>query len=319
MTDLYAIGELLIDFIPGNEPDSYLRRAGGAPANVAVAAVKNGLSAGMCCKVGEDFFGHFLFDTLKEQGVDTKNVHFTEEAVTTLAFVSLLPDGDRLFTFARKPGADTLLCESDVLEEDIEDCVIVHAGSCSMSNSPAREATTKALKLAHEKGKLVSFDVNYRNVMWQDDEEKCRVEVEKILPYVDILKISDVETGFLGGEGNIPVAMEQYGLTAVAETLGADGSRLYFRSETADSAIKIYNQPGEKVKAIDTTGAGDAFWGAFLSSLRRSDVTKAEDLTEEILKEAMACGGASGSLCVLQKGAIGAIPMWEEIKAHRGI
>ena len=130
MRDLYSIGEMLIDFIPGIEPASYIRKAGGAPANVAIAASKNGLDAATCCKLGDDDFGRFLLDTLKEYGVTPACPELCDEAVTTMAFVTLAEDGERKFTFARKPGADTLLSEADVKEADIADSAIVHAGSC---------------------------------------------------------------------------------------------------------------------------------------------------------------------------------------------
>ena len=116
MRDIYSIGELLIDFIPGSEPASYIRKAGGAPANVAIAVSKNGLSAAMCTKVGNDDFGQFLLDTLAEYNVEAVADGMSSEAVTTMAFVTLKEDGDRVFTFARKPGADQMLSEADVKE-----------------------------------------------------------------------------------------------------------------------------------------------------------------------------------------------------------
>ena len=117
MKDLYCIGELLIDFIPGSEPASYIRKAGGAPANVAIAATKNGLSAYVASKVGNDDFGRFLMDTLEEYHVVPAVPQLCDEAVTTMAFVTLEENGERKFTFARKPGADMLLKEEEVLDD----------------------------------------------------------------------------------------------------------------------------------------------------------------------------------------------------------
>ena len=111
MMDLYSIGEMVIDFIPGSEPASYIRKAGGAPANVAIAVAKNGLNAAMACKVGEDDFGRFLMDTLKAYNVTAATPELCKEAVTTMAFVTLAENGERRFTFARKPGADMMLRE----------------------------------------------------------------------------------------------------------------------------------------------------------------------------------------------------------------
>ena len=308
MMDLYSVGELLIDFIPGSEPFSYIRKAGGAPANVAIAVARNGLQAGMCCSVGEDDFGRFLMDTLKENGVKAFHPELCKEAVTTMAIVTLAPDGDRSFTFVRKPGADMLLDEADVKEADIADCVIVHGGSVTLSASPVDKATVRALKLGHELGKLVSFDINYRDVMWES-KDACADYVKKILPYVDLLKISDEEVDMIGGEENVLNVMKENGITVVVETLGSKGARCFFGGETFDV-------PGRKAVCVDATGAGDAFWGGFLSSLRIQGVEKASQLTREILEKAMTYGNVSGWICVQSKGAIESLPTRAQIESH---
>lgn len=306
--DLYSIGEMVIDFIPGSEPASYIRKAGGAPANVAIAVSKNGLGASMACKVGDDDFGRFLMDTLAEYNVKAACPELCREAITTMAFVTLAEDGERRFTFARKPGADMLLKEEEVLESDIADAAIVHAGSCSLSAQPEAAATVRALRLGHEMGKLVSFDVNYRNVMWNDDIDACTKAVTDILKYVDLLKISEEEVDMIGGEAAIPRLMKDYGIALVVQTLGANGVRAYFGGDYFDVA-------GRKVHAVDATGAGDAFWGAFLAKLRICGVEKAADLTAGIIREALEYGNISGSICVQTKGAIASIPTRMQIEA----
>ena len=307
--DLYSIGEMVIDFIPGSEPASYIRKAGGAPANVAIAVSKNGLSASMACKVGDDDFGRFLMDTLAEYGVKAATPELCKEAITTMAFVTLAEDGERRFTFARKPGADMLLKAEEVLEGDIGDAVIVHAGSCSLSAQPEADATVRALRLGHEKGKLVSFDVNYRNVMWKDDIDACARAVRDILKYVDMLKISEEEVEMMGGEAAIPALMKENGIALVVQTLGANGARAYFGGA-------CFDVPGRKAKAVDATGAGDAFWGAFLAKLRFCGVEKAADLTEDIIRQALEYGNISGCICVQNKGAISSIPTRAQIEAY---
>ena len=309
MRDIYSIGEMVIDFIPGCEPASYIRKAGGAPANVAIAVSKNGLKAGMCCKVGDDDFGHFLVDTLKEYDVEVLCPQLCGEAITTMAFVTLAADGERRFTFARKPGADMFLSPDDVTDEEIGDSVIIHAGSCSLSAQPVKDATCKALRLGHEKGKLVSFDVNYRNLMWKDDQDACTKAVEEILPFVDILKISEEELGMFGTEADLPALMEKNGITLLIETLGSAGAKAFFAGES-------FTVQGRKAKAVDATGAGDAFWGGFLSSLRMQGVEKAEDLTKDKLRGAMDYGNVSGCICVQGKGAIASIPTKKQILAY---
>lgn len=298
--DIICMGEMLIDFTPGKEPRSYTANPGGAPANVAIATARNGLETAFLGVLGNDDFGKMLQNTLKEDGVKMLCPKLTDEAVTTLAFVTLYEGGERSFTFVRKPGADLLLSEEDVKEADIDACRLLHAGSVSLSGKPSKDAVYKAMKLAAEKGKLVSFDVNYRDMIWHD-EERCKKEVQKILPFVDLLKVSDEELSFVGGEENIPRFMEQYGIRVLIETLGAKGAKYYF--DRKSGVVE-----GKKVHAVDATGAGDAFWGGFLSAVLMSGVQKANDFTEELVQKALAYGNAAGGLCVQKMGGIPALP-----------
>lgn len=307
--DIYSIGEMVIDFIPGSEPGSYVRKAGGAPTNVAIAAAKNGLEAGMCCSVGDDDFGRFLMDTLAEHRVRQINPRLCGEAITTMAFVTLAEDGDRSFTFARKPGADMFLTEDDVREDEIRDSVIVHAGSCSLSAGTSVEATVRALRLGSEMGKLVSFDLNYRNLMWNDDSAACMAKVAEILPFVDLMKISEEEAGMLGGEEALPALMEKHGISLIVLTLGGNGARCYFQGQT----IEV---PGRKAVCVDATGAGDAFWGGFLSSLRLQGIDSVNQLTADSVGKALEYGNISGWICVQGKGAIPSLPTRAQIEQY---
>ena len=311
MARVYCVGELLIDFIPGTEKDSYIKKAGGAPANVAVAVARNGVDASLACKVGNDDFGRFLLDTMKEQGVTVATPEMIDEAITTLAFVSLTPEGERSFTFARKPGADMFLKAEEIKDEDIMASDIIHAGSLTLQKTPSRDATITALRKGHEMGKLVSFDINYRPNLWNGEKEKAMESVESIFPYINMLKISDEETDFVGGIENIHDFMEKNDIPLVVETLGGDGSRAFFNG-------KEVRAEGFKAKVVDTTGAGDAFWGAFMACLLLQGVRRPADLTDEILYKALRYGNASGSICVSNKGAIASIPTREQIEELLG-
>lgn len=311
MARVYCVGELLIDFIPGTEKDSYIKKAGGAPANVAVAVARNGVDASLACKVGNDDFGRFLLDTMKEQGVTVATPEMIDEAITTLAFVSLTPEGERSFTFARKPGADMFLKAEEIKDEDIMASDIIHAGSLTLQKTPSRDATITALRKGHEMGKLVSFDINYRPNLWNGEKEKAMESVESIFPYINMLKISDEETDFVGGIENIHDFMEKNDIPLVVETLGGEGSRAFFNG-------KEVRAEGFKAKVVDTTGAGDAFWGAFMACLLLQGVRKPADLTDEILYKALRYGNASGSICVSNKGAIASIPTREQIEELLG-
>ena len=308
MTDVYSIGEMLIDFIPGSEPASYIRKAGGAPANVAIAVARNGLDSGIYCKVGNDDFGRFLIHTLEENQVTPLSPKLCDEAITTMAFVSLTEENDRSFTFARKPGADMMLSKDEIKEEDIKTCRLVQGGSCSLSAGKAAEATEYLLKRAHELGKLVGFDINYRNLMWHDDKQACADKVLSILKYVDFLKLSDEEVDMVGGHDNIINIMKENRIAAVVLTLGGDGAELFYEGQSW--VIPTFKAD----RVADTTGAGDAFWGGFLSKLLNGGVENVGDLTPELLKSAVTYGNVSGSLSVREKGAIASLPTKAKIE-----
>ena len=306
--DVISVGEMLIDFTPGKEANSYVRNPGGAPANAVIAIARNGLSTGFAGKLGDDDFGRFLKETLEKEGVKVLCPELTKEAITTLAFVTLYENGERSFTFARKPGADMLLTKDDIDENEIRQARMVHAGSVNMTKEPARGANLYAMKTAHDNGRLVSFDVNYRDTLWEN-EAACKEVADQVYDYVDFLKISEEELYFVGGEENIPDFMKEHGISVVIETLGADGAKYFFDGHSE-------HVPGHKVHAVDATGAGDAFWGGFLSKILMSGVNSKADLTEEIVKEALRYGNASGAVCVQRMGGIPALPTREEIEEY---
>lgn len=305
---ILSIGEILIDFTPvEGMKHSYTANPGGAPANVAVSVARNGIRSGFLGKLGNDDFGRMLKKTMEDNKVDLLCPELTDEATTTMAFVSLDANGDRSFTFARKPGADLLLDTKDVEKTDLSSWDIVHAGSVSQSGLPERDAVLLALERAHSMGKIVSFDINFRDKIWSFEE--CKREVLKILPYVDLLKISDEELGFVGGKENITSFIHEYGITAVALTLGGEGSEIFFTDKS-----EVF--PSMAVKVVDTTGAGDAYWGAFLSCLLRQGVKTVSDITWERLTTAAKYGSVSGGLCVTKHGGIPALPSSKEIEMH---
>ncbi len=305
--DLICVGEQLIDFIPASEPGVYIRAAGGAPANVAIAAARNRLNVGFCGKVGDDDFGIFLHETLKENNVKILCPERTDEAITTMAFVTLSEDGDRSFTFARKPGADMFLEVNELSLSDIEQTLILHAGSCSLSKGVTAETTEYAIRYAHEAGKITSFDVNYRDPLWDGDREAAIAAVRKNLPLIDWLKISDEEADFLGSEADMKALVQSdEGPSLIVMTLGAKGAKAFF----ADEEMSIDGIPAD---AVDTTGAGDAFWGGFLSSLFYSGVRSTGQPDGKMVESALRYGTVSGWLCVQKKGAIASLPGREQI------
>ena len=227
--DVVALGELLIDFTAqGAGADGYPLMAahpGGAPANFLAAIARLGGRTALLSKVGADAFGTMLTGTLREVGVDTRGVVVAEDAFTTLAFVTLDAHGERSFSFARKPGADTQLRFEELDLSLIEKTKAFHFGTLSLTDEPARGATQRAVAFAKERGKLITFDPNLRPPLWRSTDG-AREQMLWGLGQADVVKLSDNEVKFLFGlsprEGAAYIR-ERFGTQLVFVTCGADG------------------------------------------------------------------------------------------------
>ena len=309
MAQLVAVGELLIDFTPfaGDGNPLFEQNPGGAPANVLTAFTRLGGSAAMIGMVGEDIFGRYLRNVLRKSGIDDCGLKTTREAETTLAFVSIAPDGERDFVFYRRPGADTQLRWEDVDISLIEKCGMLTFGSLSQTTEPSRTATLRAVQLARSLGKTVAYDPNWRPSLWRDRAAGLET-MRASLPYADILKVSDEEAILLTGESDWKIAASQLaslGPQAVFITLGPDGC--YYRLAGVEGFAK-----GFRVPVVDTTGAGDAFFGAALSMIHQHGGLNA--LKPQDAAYIAHFANAAGALCATRRGAIPAMPGRDEIE-----
>lgn len=311
MLDVTALGEILIDFTPCGKSEAgqrmFEQNPGGAPANVLACLNKCGKKTAFIGKVGNDMHGQFLVDVLKDSGICTDGVVVDDSVFTTLAFVALSDFGERSFSFARKPGADTCLTQEELKEEIIRDSKVFHIGSLSLTAEPARGTTFKALEIAKEAGCIISYDPNYRAPLWESKEAAIE-GMRSVVSYVDVMKISDEETALLTDivepEGAAKKLVDM-GVSVVAVTLGADGALVC----TKEGSVVV---PGFRADMVDTTGAGDSFWGGFLKSLLESEKNPEEVSLQEAADFAK-YGNAVASLCVEKRGAIPAMPSTEEI------
>lgn len=314
MYDVAALGELLIDFTClSTDTDGYPTMAahpGGAPANYLAALTKFGAKTAMIGKVGSDAFGRLLIKTLKGAGIDTRGMLVSDDVFTTLAFVTLDDSGDREFSFARKPGADTQLRFDEIDLSVIDASKVLHFGSLSMTNEPARDATYKAVEYAAGHGKLISFDPNLRKPLW-DDLDEAKRQMLWGLKHADIVKISDEETEFLFGIAPEEAAkhiIDSFGVRLVYVTCGAEGC--FYRTKTASGFVKALS--GIAVK--DTTGAGDIFGGSAMYGLLRAGGVP-EKLTAEELENIVSFACASAGLSTTKAGGISSVPELGEVEA----
>ena len=310
--DVVALGELLIDFAPHsvNEAGYPVLSAnpGGAPGNFLAALTKYGCRTAMIGKVGDDAFGKALVKTLEDAGIATGGIRIDPNVFTTLAFVSLDASGNRDFSFARKPGADTCLTPEEVDEALIADAKVFHFGTLSLTDEPAAGATRHAIELAKRHGALISLDPNLRKPLWKREED-AREAIEWSLHQADIVKISDEEIDWLWGlspEEGAEKLLREYGVSLVYATLGPKGCY------AANGTNRVTVQSPSGIHVVDTTGAGDIFGGSAMSQFIRCKKTPA-DLTETELRRIVSFACTAASLSTQTHGGIASVPEYSDV------
>ncbi|MDR3122939.1 MAG: carbohydrate kinase [Treponema sp.] len=316
MFDVCALGELLIDFTPSGTNDQgvalFGRNPGGAPANVLAMVNKLGGKTAFIGKAGDDGFGRFLLHTLVSAGIDVSALILDPAYLTTLAFVHLSESGDRSFSFYRREGADLMLRREEINRRIIDDSKMFHFGSVSLSGQPCRDTTREAAGYAKSKGKIISYDPNYRLPLWSGEAE-AKAEIGQFLDGVDILKVSEEEMLLLTGGTDLEkgaALLAEQGPVITLVSLGVRGA--YYRCADGSGILPAYD-----VNTIDTTGAGDSFLGAVLFWLRDKSRAELGAIPREELADIVDFANAAGSLATAKKGAIPALPTLEEIENCR--
>ena len=311
--DVVALGELLIDFTQNGTSaqgnNLFEACPGGAPCNVLALLTKLGHKTAFIGKVGKDGFGNQLQAALVETGISTEGLCWDEAVHTTLAVVHTFADGDRDFSFYRNPGADMRLTTGEVNMELIRQAKIFHFGTLSMTDEPVRSATYAAIAEAEKAGILRSFDPNLRPPLWRTLEE-AKEQVLYGLAHCDILKISDNEiqwlTGLEGFDAGIRWIQNRFPkIRLILLSMGKDGSRAYAGETMAQAG-------GFTVNAIETTGAGDTFFGGILHHVLKWGL---RDYTREELTQMLTFANAAAAIVTTRKGALRVMPEEAEIKA----
>lgn len=313
--DVLALGELLIDFTENgkSEQGNPMMEAnpGGAPCNVLAMLNKLSKKTAFIGKVGNDQFGTSLKSVLEELGIGTDNLYLDEEVHTTLAFVHTFEDGDRDFAFYRNPGADMMLTEDEIKEEEIKATRLFHFGTLSMTHEGVRKATKKALSIAKESGVTVSFDPNLRPPLWNTLEE-AKEQILFGLGLCDVLKISDDEILFVSGRDTIEEGVNWIrdrfsNIKLLLATLGKEGSIAYYE----DKVVRV--NPFLNKNTIETTGAGDTFCACVLNYVLENGL---DSLSEDNLKAMLTFANGASSLITTKRGALKVMPEKEEVENY---
>ena len=311
--DVVALGELLIDFTENglSEQGNPLLEAnpGGAPCNVLSMLTRFGRKTAFIGKVGNDGFGNLLEKAIVEQGISAEGLVKDDEVHTTLALVLKKENGDRDFAFYRKPGADVNLNESEIDPELIKRADVFHFGTLSLTDEPAKSATIKAIAIAEEAGKIITFDPNLREPLWPTLDE-AKVQIDWGMKHAHVLKISDNEITWFTGEDDydagVKVLQEKYpNLKLICLSMGPDGSRAYW------NGLRVETPAFLQTGTIETTGAGDTFCASMIHHVLKYGL---DGFDEDKLKEMLITGNAAASIVTTRKGALRVMPTVKEIE-----
>ena len=313
--DVVALGELLIDFTQNGtsaQGNSLFEACpGGAPCNVLAMLRKLGKSCAFVGKVGNDMFGKLLKEVITDAGINADALVMDDKIPTTLAFVQTFANGDRDFSFYRKPGADMMLTEDELPLDTIANARIFHFGTLSMTHEGVRKATEKAVATAKENGALISFDPNLRPPLWENLED-ARQAIAWGLAQCDILKIADNELEFMTGETDFykgaAILHQKYpNIKILNVTAGADGSYSFY-GEDAPVFVPSFKLGG----VIETTGAGDTFCASVLNYVLENGIAC---LTPEDRKAMLRFANGAAYIVTTRKGAIRSMPERSEVEA----
>lgn len=321
MVDVLTLGEALIDFVsfePGRalaEAETFRRAPGGAPANVAVALARQGVSVGFLGRFGGDPFGAYLFELLTTEGVSLTGACQDLGSQTRLAFVEVDGDGDRhLACFTKGGCADERITPEDWPEETFDGCRYLYVGSLILRHPSSGAAQRRAIDLARAKGAVIVCDPNLRPAFW-DTLSMARRAIDGLLRQVDVLKISDDELGWLldcdPKKADPAKLWAKYPLKLLAITRGPAGCTLQRRGGD------VVEVPAFPVSMVEPTGAGDAFVAGMLATLVDLQ-TPLNTLTVSDLLQIGRRANASGALATEAVGAMTALPSRDRIESLLG-
>ncbi len=314
---LLFVGELIMDFVGEPGPSlssirSFRATPGGATGNAASAAARAGANVSLIACVGRDVFGERLLDSLRKAGVDCTSVAVHPTLHTTMAFTMPLDSGKRGFQFVR--GADAALTINALSDELFSNTGAVCGGGVALSAPSARQTTLAALSRGRDAGALVTFDVNWRPWLWEEESAGLRALCEA-LPLCDLVKCNESELRLLSGSTE-PIIVAARGLLnrwnrvrTIIVTMGSSGSAWITRTQ----AVTV---PGFPIEEVNSVGAGDAFMGNFLAWwVQEHPGTPPDTLPITEIEQGLTRCNAASALAVASQEVMDGMPSIRETAA----
>lgn len=298
--DVFAIGELLVDMISDdydadNSCNKYSRYFGGSPANITMNIKRLGGNPIISASVGNDRLGEFLINNLKKNNINTEFINKVNNS-TSMVLVTKSKETP-LPIFYR--SADYNLEYNEDIGSILKNSKIVHFSCWPISQKKSRKVIEKVIEEARKNNVLIGFDPNYHEMIWEEGHDGIEY-IKNLIGKLDIIKPSEVDAERIFGPDTPENHVDKFiqcGAKLVIMTLGKDGAIVSNGTET----IKFKTLATE---VVDTTGAGDSFWGGFYTALT----------SNYPLKEALNIGFATSAFKLKNVGAIAELPSIEELK-----
>jgi len=265
--DILALGEPMVEFNQTGDAQGrlYLQGFGGDTSNFAIAAARQGARVGVVSAIGDDPYGRMLRELWTREGVDHAAVRTDPSAYTAIYFVTHDAGGHH-FSFFRGGSAASRYAAADLPRSRIEAARVLHLSGISLAISAgACDAAYAAVGIARAAGVLVSFDTNLRLKLWSID--RARAVMTDMIRHCDICLPSLEDIVAITGLNNTDALVDHcldLGAGVVALKLGERGAVV------ADAAQR-HHIAAFPCRAVDATGAGDTFGGAFVARLVAGD------------------------------------------------
>jgi fructokinase len=306
-------GEILYDFLsttPGAglaKSETFEKRPGGSPFNIAVGLARLGRKTGFLVKLGTDEFGLELRDLLLKEGLEPRYLIEGKRQNTTLAMAAIDTAGKAEFRFYRDHAADVSLTWDELPPIDPREVTFYHFGSVSLGEPPASETYIRLFETMREQGVVTVLDPNIRPLYLRDKRD-FKPRLLKWISQVDILKASDDDLAWITGESDVEEGQLPYNKNGlVVVTKGAKGARALWRGQ-------VVSVPGFKVEVAETTGCGDAFMAGMMYRLTPFADDRLAGLGLSELKEILRFANACAAIVATRRGAANSMPRLPEVE-----
>lgn len=302
---ILSYGEILLDVFQNDKTGKKSAFVGGAPFNLICQAKKMNAETLFVGNVGNDAEGQMVQKYFKDNSIVKDGLRIDSQRKTTVSLVTTMKNGERSFVFHRDNTADPYFDKSSL--EYIRKADIVHLGSLMLSQKEGFSFALEVIQKAKELHRVLSFDFNYREDVFSNKNEAIEI-YSQIYPACDIIKLSEDELELFSEGNSIEERLMNFQNKPklILVTLGKRGSLAYTNG-------KIIKAESIKVNPIDTTGAGDSFYGTFLASVDSFGLHEI-CFMESLLKCTLRFANVAGALSTTKRGALSSLPTYAEVE-----